>query len=111
MSGNISTYAGTGTVGFSGDGGSATSVNLDAPAGVQYHSGVVYIADTGNSRICRVSSGTITTIAGTTTSGSGGDGGAATSAQLNLPAALTIDVIGNLFVADRNNNKVREVFK
>ena len=110
-SGLITTVAGTGAAGFSGDGGAATSAQLNAPTGVALDgAGNLFIADYLNYRIRRVStSGLITTVAGAGTQGFGGDGGAATSAQLNSPTGVAFDGAGNLFIADRDNNRVRRV--
>ncbi len=107
----ISTIAGNGTAGFSGDGSSALAASLNTPYGVsQDASGNFYIADTYNNRIRKVStSGTITTIAGTGTPGSAGDGGPASSAQLNAPLSIVFDVNGNLYFADQVNHKVRKI--
>ncbi len=110
--GNIITIAGTGTHGYSGDNGPATSAQLYYPMGVAVDPyGSVFIADTYNSRIRVIvqSSGTILTYAGTGTSGYGGDGGPAGSGNLNFPYALGLDGSGNLFIADTYNNVVREV--
>ncbi len=85
---NISTIAGDGTGGFSGDGGAATSAELESPFGVAFDSsGNIYLADTDNERIRKVtaSTGVITTVAGDGTQGYSGDGGAATSAELSDP--------------------------
>jgi len=110
LTGIISTVAGSGAEGFGGDGGAATSALLDSPAGVVVDSsGNVYIADTHNNRIRKVSSGTITTIAGTGTVGFSGDGGPATSATMALPTAVTVDSSGNLYIADTNNNRIRKI--
>ena len=112
--GVISTVAGTGSFGFggfSGDGGSATAAQLDAPAGVAVDSaGNLFIADGDNNRIRKVdSAGVISTVAGTGARGDGGDGGPATAAQLRSPAAVTVDGAGNLFIADGDNNRIRKV--
>ena len=109
--GIITTFAGTGTQGSNGDGGAATSAQLYYPYGVAVDiSGKVYIADSGNHKIRMVSStGIITTIAGTRTEGSNGDGGAATSAQLYWPYGVAVDISGNVYIADCNNNKIRMV--
>ena len=109
--GIITTLAGTGTTGSSGDGGAATSAQLNSPYGVSADiSGNVYIAVQGNNKIRMVTStGIITTIAGTGTYGSSGDGGAATSAQLNSPYGVSVDISGNVYIADTNNNKIRMV--
>lgn len=108
--GVISTVAGTGVAGFSGDGGAATSAQLDTPTGIAVDaSGNLYIADSHNQRIRKVSGGTITTIAGTGTAGFSGDGGSATAAELSLPSAVAVDSAGNLYIADTNNQRIREV--
>lgn len=112
LAGIITTVAGTGEQGFSGDGGTATSALLDSPAGVALDAGNnIYIADTHNNRIRRVaaSSGVITTIAGTGTAGFSGDGGTATAAELDYPTAIAVDSRGNVFVADTNNFRIREI--
>lgn len=108
--GILSTVAGTGEQGYSGDNGSAKSAVLDSPAGVAVDAaGNIYIADTHNNRIRKVTSGTITTIAGTGAAGFSGDGGAAASALLNLPTALAVDTAGNLYIADTNNHRIRKI--
>ena len=110
--GVINTFAGTGAQGFSGDGGAATSAQLDSPAGVAVDaSNNVYIADTHNNRVREVlaSSGVINTIAGTGAAGFGGDGGAATSALLNYPTAVAVDSAGNVYIADTDNHRIREI--
>jgi hypothetical protein len=111
--GIITTIAGNGTAGFSGDGGAATAASLFLPYGVAVDAlGNVYIADAGNERIRKVivSTGKINTIAGSGSSGSGafsGDGGAATAARLYYPDGVAIDVIGNVYIADNQNNRIR----
>ncbi len=115
--GLITTVAGNGIGGFSGDGGTATAAELASPSGVAIDGvGNLYIADTNNHRIRKVdaTSGLISTVAGTGatgfTSGSfSGDGGAATAANLNYPADITVDVAGNLYIADTNNFRIRKV--
>jgi trimeric autotransporter adhesin len=110
--GIISTVAGSGNRGYSGDGGPATSAQLKEPNGVAIDStGNLYIADYGNNRIRQVTpAGIISTVAGTGTSGSySGDGGPATSAQLNAPIGVALDSVGNLFIADSFNNRIRKV--
>jgi uncharacterized protein (TIGR03437 family) len=99
-----------GSCGFSGDNGPATSAQLLYPARVAVDTaGNVYIADTNNSRVRKVTaSGVITTVAGTGVNGSSGDGGPATAAQLN-PTDVAVDSIGNLFVADYYNTLIRKV--
>jgi trimeric autotransporter adhesin len=109
--GTISTIAGNGKAGFSGDGGQATSAQLYMPAGVAVDTnGNLFIADYVNRRVREVSAnGVIATVAGSGMQGFGGDGGPATSAQMYLPAAVALDSVGNLFIADSNNSRVRKV--
>jgi uncharacterized protein (TIGR03437 family) len=109
--GIISTVAGTGTLGFSGDGGAATSANLFSSWGVGLDGkGNFYIADRVNNRIRKVdAAGIITTVAGNGTAGFGGDGGPATSASLRAPQAVLFDGAGNMYIADTNNFRVRKV--
>ena len=110
--GNISTAAGTGTTGFSGDGGPATEAQLYWPGGVAVDSaGNLYIADTANHRIRKVtaSTGNISTAAGTGIAGFRGDGAAATSAQINRPRGVAVDGSGNLYIADTENHRIRKV--
>ncbi|MEO8369645.1 MAG: SMP-30/gluconolactonase/LRE family protein [Candidatus Solibacter sp.] len=110
--GVISTYAGTGTRGYQGDGGPARSAPLDGPEAVAVDAqGNVYIADTFNGRIRRVSTdGTITTFAGIGTTGVfSGDGGPAQAAALSLPTDVAVDGAGNVYIADFGNSKVRQV--
>jgi uncharacterized protein (TIGR03437 family) len=108
--GNISTIAGNGTQGSSGDGGAATAAELSRPQGIAVDSsGNVYVADTQNARVRKISGGTITTVAGSGTPGYGGDGGPATAAQLNVPVGIAVDTAGNLYIADFTNNRVRKV--
>ena len=110
--GIISTVAGTGTSSYSGDGGQATSATLSNACGVVVDSaGNIYIADTNNHRIRKVtvSTGIISTIAGTGTSSYSGDGGPATSASLQYPVRIAIDSSGNLYFADTNNHRIRKI--
>lgn len=108
--GTITTIAGNGTAGYSGDGASATAAELNMPASIAAGTdGALYIADTGNQRIRKVSAGTITTAAGTGEQGYAGDGGAATAALLDTPIAIAVDAGNNLYIADRHNQRVREV--
>src|SRR5262249_31046421 len=110
--GNILTVAGTGTAGYSGDGGPATAAQLNAPYGVAVDSsGNVFIADVNNHVIREIvqATGNILTLAGNGTAGYSGDGGLATAAQLNAPNGVAVDGSGNVFIADSNNNVVREV--
>ena len=110
-SGIITTYAGTGGYGgYSGDGGKATSAQLYNPYGVAVNSvGTLFIAEYGNAVIRMVTTdGIITTIAGTGSQGTAGDGGPATSAQLYQPSGIAVDKSGNLYIAD-NSNRIRMV--
>lgn len=110
--GIISTVVGTGTAGYAGDGGNATSASLNAPAGIAANAaGDLFIADTGNNAIRRVYAlgGIIFTIAGAGSAGYSGDGGDAVQAQLNHPQSATLDATGRLFIADTGNNVVRVV--
>ena len=105
------TVAGNGSGGFGGDGGPATSAQLSGPAGVATDAtGNLFVADWSNCRIRKVaSSGIITTVAGTGACGFGGDGRLATAAYLHSPGGVAVDAVGNLFVADTYNNRIREV--
>ncbi|MEU4040021.1 NHL repeat-containing protein [Streptomyces collinus] len=109
--GKISTIAGNGTGGYSGDGGKATAAKLSGPHGtVIDRSGNIYIADRKNDRIRMVApGGTITTVVGEGPRGYSGDGGPASAATLNLPESVALDDAGNLYIADRGNHRVRKV--
>jgi len=111
MNGVITTVAGNGIAGFGGDGGPATAANLDGPFGAAVDgAGNLYIADTNNNRIRKVDTkGVISTIAGSDTFGFDGDGGPATSAVLYAPESVALDAVGNLYIADWGNNRVRLV--
>ena len=108
--GVISTVAGAGTRGYGGDGGAATEAQL-GPRGVALDgAGNLYIADTSNHRIRKVdAAGVISTVAGDGTRGSGGDGGPAVAAQLDLPNGVALDGLGNLYIADTGNHRIRKV--
>ncbi len=110
-SGIISTYAGNGSAGFSGDGGMATLAQLDGPNGLALDAaGNLYIADKNNNRIRVVSTdGGIATIAGNGAAGFWGDEGTARDAALNNPEGVALDAAGNLYIADTLNNRVRRV--
>ncbi|MEE8062232.1 MAG: HYR domain-containing protein, partial [Gemmatimonadales bacterium] len=110
-SGIITTVAGNGTVGFSGDGGPATTAALAFPSGVAVDAaGNLFIADQINQRIRKVdTSGIITTVAGNGTLGFSGDGGPATTAALANPLGVAVDAAGNLFIADSSNQRIRQV--
>jgi len=107
----ITTFAGNGTAGFSGNGGQATAAELNVPDGAACDaSGNIYIADGSNNRVRKVTpSGIISTYAGNGTAGYTGDGGQATAAEINIPHGMTADASGNLYFVDQNNNSVRKV--
>lgn len=109
--GTITTVAGKGTTGYSGDGSAATSAELYHPCGLALDSaGNLYIADAASNVIRKLStSGTIATVAGNQTAGYAGDGGAATSASLNTPQGVAVDAAGNVYIADTDNHVVRKV--
>jgi len=114
--GTIVTVAGNGTEGFGGDGGPATDAELDFPSGLAVDTGGnIYIADTNNHRVRKVTpAGIITTIAGSgptgyLAGGFAGDGGPATAARLSRPFGLALDAAGHLYVADGFNNRIRRV--
>jgi trimeric autotransporter adhesin len=111
--GNISTVAGTGDMGFYGDAAAATKAYLNYPTGIAVDStGIIYIADTYNHVIRKVdTAGIITTFAGDNTAGSKGDGGLATAARLRYPTGLALDSAGALYIADSNNHRIRKVAK
>ncbi len=111
-SGAISTFAGAGTYGFSGDGGPAVSAQLFGPANLAFDAdGNLYIADTGNARVRKISpGGTISTFAGNGSSSSAtGDGGPAASAGIPAPYGLAFDTSGNLYISDFVSNTIRKV--
>jgi sugar lactone lactonase YvrE len=107
----ITTVAGNGTNGYSGDRGAATNAELSAPNGMVVDAtGNVFIADTANQRIRKVgTNGIISTVAGNGIYGPSGDGGAATNAELGYPSGVAVDATGNLFIADSENERIREV--
>ena len=109
--GIITTVAGTGEGGFSGDGGPATRARLNVPSLTVGPDGrTLYLADYRNHRIRRVDpNGVITTIAGTGGEGSGGDGGPATAAQFKNPSSVAVDGSGALYIADNGNDRVRRI--
>lgn len=110
-SGVISTFAGNGASGFSGDGGPATAAALYDPFGVCTDiSGNVYIADSRGNRIRMVNtSGIISTLAGNGIAAYSGDGGPATAAQVNFPLFVEADPSGNIYISDYQNNRLREI--
>jgi RHS repeat-associated protein len=109
--GIISTVAGNGTQGFSGDGGAATSARLYSPHDIAVDSsGNLYIADSYNNRIRKVSSsGIISTIAGNGTAGFSGDNGPAINAELYYPASVVVDKAGNVYIGDTTNERIRKI--
>ncbi len=110
-SGIINTIAGNGVGNYSGDGGPATAAEINEPRTVVADaSGNLYIGDTFNNCIRIVNtSGIINTIAGNTSPGFSGDGGAATAAEMYWPYGATVDAFGNVYIADNRNNRVRFV--
>jgi sugar lactone lactonase YvrE len=115
--GAVSTFAGTGTAGFSGDGGKATAAELNNPRNLAVDSaGNLFFSDRANNRIRMVdANGIISTVAGSGPAGLGspgdfaGDGGPATAARLDGPFGVAIDAAGNLFFADQGGDRVRKV--
>ena len=109
--GTISTVAGTGVAGFSGDGGPAVNAQLNTPTGIfGDSSGNLYIGDVANQRIRKVNaSGMITTLAGNGSQGYGGDGGPATNATLYNASRVAVDASGNVYLADQSNHRIRKV--
>jgi sugar lactone lactonase YvrE len=112
VTGLVSTVAGTGVGGFNGDAVPATAAQLLGPFALAFDpAGNLYIADLGNQRIRKVDAvlGLISTVAGMGAAGFNGDGILATTAQLNNPTGIVFDRVGNLFIADQSNNRVRLV--
>jgi sugar lactone lactonase YvrE len=110
--GVITTVAGTGTAGHSGDGGPATAAQFDRPRTLAFGpAGVLYVLEDEGHRIRRVDpvAGLITTVAGTGREGFSGDGGPAVLARLDTPRGLAADRLGNLYIADSGNNRIRRV--
>jgi len=110
--GDISTVAGNGSLGFAGDDGAATSASLTFPEAVAVTpGGDLYISDTGNNRIRKVtaSTGIITTVVGSGVVGFSGDGGPAISAALYYPSGIAVDAAGTIFFSDSFNHRVRTV--
>ncbi|QZY54095.1 immunoglobulin-like domain-containing protein [Crassaminicella profunda] len=112
-SGIITTVAGTGESGYSGDNGLATEAKLNSPYAVAIdYDGNVYISDRGNNCIRKINtSGIITTIAGTGESGYLGDGGNATEAKFNSPSGIAVDSHSNIYIADSSNHRIRKIDK
>ena len=114
LAGIITTVAGTGISGYSGDGGAATSATLKGPVAIAVDSaGNFYFTDSKNNviRMVSVSTGIITTVAGTGTVGYSGDGGPATSARLGFPLGVFVDLAGNIYTADALTHRVRKINK
>jgi len=110
--GTVTTIAGTGASGFSGDGGPATAAQFNTPAGLAVDSsGNLYVADSGNNCVRRISSGSVTTFAGngSVAQAFGGDGGKAVNAFLSGPSGVSADPQGNVYIADTFNDRVRVV--
>jgi len=106
----ITTVAGSGTAGYSGDGGQATVAELHNPWGISLDAGNIYIADYRNNRIRMINtSGVITTIAGNGTGGYSGDGGQATAAELRGPDDIKFDHLGNIYICDVINERIRKI--
>ena len=109
--GSVVTVAGNGSAGFGGDGGPASSAQLNGPAGVAVdRAGNLYIADFANNRVREVTTdGNINTIAGSGLQAYAGDTGPATQAALNGPQGVAVDAAGNVYIADTNNHAIRKV--
>lgn len=109
--GAITTVAGTGLAGFSGDGRAATAAQLNTPLSIALDAtGNLYVADCQNQRVRRVSAaGSMATVAGNGVRGYAGDGGPAIQAQLSCPHGVAVDSAGNLYIGDTENNRVRRV--
>lgn len=109
--GIITTVAGTGEHGFSGDGGPAPEAQLYSPHDIEFDpEGNLYVADEVNNRIRMIdASGVINTVVGTAESGFTGDGGPAAKAQLHGPNSIAFDAAGNLYIADTSNDRIRLV--
>jgi sugar lactone lactonase YvrE len=112
VTGNISTVAGTGTAGYTGDQSTPAAATLSAPTQLAWsQAGVLYVADTGNSAIRAIApkESLITTVAGTAIAGFDGDGGPGQAAQLQNPSGIAVDNSGNVYIADTGNNRVRRL--
>jgi hypothetical protein len=107
----VTTYAGSGTAGYSGDNGPPGEATLNHPTQLAFYSdGSLYIADAGNNVVRKITpAGIITTVAGTGVAGYNGDNVLATNAWLNFPDSIALDTQGNLYIADAGNNRIRKV--
>jgi hypothetical protein len=107
----VQTNVGTGMFGYAGDGGPATSATLASPSAIAYDAnGNLFLADSLNQVVRKVSAGgTITTVAGTGVAGFGGDGASATQAYLDTPTGVAVDSSGNLYIADSHNHRIRKI--
>jgi len=107
----ITTIAGNGTTGYSGDSGFATAAELNAVHGVAVdRKGNIYLADYGNNRIRKINdTGMISTIAGNGTAGFSGDSGMATAAEISSPIGIAVDSLGNIYIADYGNERIRKI--
>src|ERR1035438_1075354 len=105
--GTITPFAGTGTIGYTGDKAAATAATFDLPGGLAFDSaGNLYIADTGNNVVRKISGGTVTTVAGVQGQGPayGGQLAGPASSHLNHPTAIAFDAAGNYYIADNGNS-------
>ncbi|MEO8762104.1 MAG: hypothetical protein ABI388_11395, partial [Bacteroidia bacterium] len=111
--GIISTVVGNSTAGYSGDGGQATAAAINSPNGINFDTqGNLYIAEEGNNIIRMVNTaGIVSTVAGNGFGGYGGDGGQATATELNAPTNVITDALGNIYIADQSNQRIRRVDK
>jgi hypothetical protein len=108
--GTISTVAGNGTNGFSGDGGPATAAQIFGTGVAVGPAGELYISDTANQRTREVTpDGTISSIAGNGIAGFSGDGGPPLAAELNYPEGICVSAAGDIFIADGNNSRIRRI--
>src|SRR5947207_1446649 len=109
--GRMTLVAGSGIPGFSGDGGPATSAQINGPMGLARDtSGNLFFADSGNNRIREITpNGIINTVTGTSVAGFSGDGGPAAGAQLRTPRSVAVDPSGNVFIADASNARIRKI--